>query len=219
VLRCCLVLALGLLLVGCPQPATPRPAVVVRYSQLALTGSVAALDSQAVGSQASARVDLDCLDADLAEVMDELGRLVGRNILVSPNVSESVTVSLENIPWLEAVEVLAKMTRCEVDERDNGLILLTQPAEIMIQGTEDLRTVLQLVAAHRGHDIVVPESLSGSVKVRNLVVTDSTLQELLDQAGGGYRVSYDESGDAVVSASIAPSDTSGLAAPETSLGD
>jgi len=215
VFRSCLIFALGLVLVGCPEPASSRPAVLVRYSELALTRSVAS-----VGSQAPARIDVDCEDADLAEAADEIGLLVGRNILVDPNVSESVTVTLQSIPWLEALEVIAKMTRCEVRHLDGGVILLTQPAEITIQGSEDLRTVLQLVAAKRGHNVTLPDSLSGSVEVRRLQLTDTTLQELLDKAGGGYLVTHDERGDAhVVPASIAPSETSGLGRRETSCGD
>lgn len=152
--------------------------------------------------------------------MDELGRIVARNVLVDPNVSESVTVSLKGIPWTEAVEVVAKMTRCEVEERGNGVILLTQPAEITIQGTEDLRTVLQLVAAYRGHNITIPESLSGFVDVRRLLITESALQELLDRAEGGYQVTFDENGDAhVVSSAAALVSPSGLETPNRSKGD
>jgi type II secretory pathway component GspD/PulD (secretin) len=73
------------------------------------------------------RIDVDVDDLDLADVMELIGRQVGRNVLVDPYVQESVTVSLRDIPWREAVDVLARMTRCDVEERAGGILVLTQP--------------------------------------------------------------------------------------------
>lgn len=73
------------------------------------------------------RITIDVDDVDLSEVMDLIGRQVGRNLLVDPNVQESVTVSLRDIPWREAVDVIARMCRCDVEERCGGVLVLTQP--------------------------------------------------------------------------------------------
>jgi type II secretory pathway component HofQ len=54
---------------------------------------------------------------ELAEVMELIGRQAGTNILVDPKVRERVTISLRDVPWREAVDLIARMTRCDVEER------------------------------------------------------------------------------------------------------
>jgi type II secretory pathway component GspD/PulD (secretin) len=110
------------------------------------------------------RIHIDVDNVDLADVMDLIGRQVGRNILVDPTVQESVTVSLRDIPWREAVDVIARMTRCEVEERPGGILVLTQPPKVTIQFTDaNVRTVLQLLAAYSGKNIIISPKVAGTV--------------------------------------------------------
>jgi len=102
------------------------------------------------------RIDIDVEDAGLADVMEQIGRLVDRNVLVDPSVQERVTVSLREIPWRDAVDVIARMTRCDVEERPGGILILTQPPRVTIQFSDaNVRTVLQLLAAYSGKTIVL----------------------------------------------------------------
>ena len=110
------------------------------------------------------RINVDVEGVDLADVMEQIGQKVGRNILVDPNVQETVTVSLREIPWREAVDVIAKMTRCEVEERPGDILLLTQPPKVTIQFTDaNVRTVLQLLAAYSGKNIIISPQVTGDV--------------------------------------------------------
>jgi hypothetical protein len=111
-------------------------------------------------------VDLDVTDVDLAEVMARLGAQVGRNVLVDPSVRESVSVSLRSIPWQEAVLVIARMARCEVEERPGGVLFLTQPARVTIQFTDaNVRTILQLLAAYSGKNLILGPDVAGTLSV------------------------------------------------------
>lgn len=113
---------------------------------------------------ASQRIHVDVENVDLQEVMERIGRQVGRNILVDPSVQETVTVSLRDIPWREAVDVIARMTRCEVEERAGGILVLTQPPKVTIQFTDaNVRTVLQLLAAYSGKNIIISPRVDGKV--------------------------------------------------------
>jgi type II secretory pathway component GspD/PulD (secretin) len=110
------------------------------------------------------RINVDVEGVDLADVMEQIGQKVGRNILVDPNVQETVTVSLREIPWREAVDVIAKMTRCEVEPRPGDILLLTQPPKVTIQFTDaNVRTVLQLLAAYSGKNIIISPLVTGDV--------------------------------------------------------
>lgn len=118
-------------------------------------------DAQRQGAQ---KINIDVENADLADVMEQIGRQVGKNILVEPNVHETVSVSLHDIPWREAVDVIARMSRCEVEERIGGIILLTQPPKVTIQFTDaNVRTVLQLLAAYSGKNIIIAPEVTGRV--------------------------------------------------------
>ena len=69
-------------------------------------------------AQDAQRINVDLDGVDLANVMDQIGRVSGQNILVDPAVDEVVRVALRDIPWREAVDVIARMTQCEFEERE-----------------------------------------------------------------------------------------------------
>ncbi len=126
-----------------------------------LVGNESAVDGQ--GPRSSIRINVDVERVPLNDVMEQIGRQVGRNILVDPNVQEVVTVALRDIPWTEAVDVIARMTRCEKEDR-HGVIVLTQPPKVSIQFTDaNVRTVLQLLAAYSGKNIIISQDVRGTI--------------------------------------------------------
>ena len=60
------------------------------------------------------RISIDGTGEPLERVMDQIGQQVGWNILVDPKVQETVTIKLVDIHWRQAVDIIAKMTRCDV---------------------------------------------------------------------------------------------------------
>lgn len=117
-----------------------------------------------VAPDPSVKIDIDVTNRDLARVMDDIGEQVGATILVDPTVQESVTVSLRRIPWREAVDVIARMTRTEVEERAGALVLSQPVCRMTIQFTRaPLPTVLQLMAAYSGLNIVISGDLRDQV--------------------------------------------------------
>jgi hypothetical protein len=114
--------------------------------------------------KAGKSVSVDVEDVSIADVMEQIGNAVGRNILVDPAVDETVTVYLRDIPWREAVEVIAKMTRCEIEERQGGILLLTQPPNVLIQTAEaPVEGVLRLLAAYAKKKILFEGAPKGRV--------------------------------------------------------
>ncbi|MGE4614258.1 MAG: hypothetical protein AAEJ46_07985, partial [Planctomycetota bacterium] len=84
----------------------------------------------------SGRVDLvtiDVRDKDLSEVLSQIGEQVGVNIVVDPQVSESVTLSLDAIGWHDALEIIARQTNCVMIEQSDRLIRFTQPPSLNIE--------------------------------------------------------------------------------------
>lgn len=123
-------LPIVLLCAGCaPEPRPSRPPSEPRPSPPASESPPPGQPPPAAAPAraTSRRIDVDFDGLDLADAMASLGRQVGATIVVDPNVRETIRVSLRDIPWREAVDVIARMCRCEVVEQEDGVLLITQP--------------------------------------------------------------------------------------------
>lgn len=148
-----------------------RGAVRAACLMLPLVGCSAPPPTPAPPQQATSpvvgRIDVRADGEDLATVMDRIGRQVDRNVVVDPTVQEVVTVDLVAVPWREAVDVIARLCRCEVEERPDGILVLTQPQWVTIQGEANARTVLQLLAAYEGRNVVIPDEVKGPALLKD----------------------------------------------------
>ncbi len=111
----------------------------------------------------NAPVDMTVKDADLRDVCDELGRRVGANIIVDPDVKAKVKISLKQVGWHDALLALAHLTRCDLEQR-NGIFLLSQAPNITLQMTDAPAVPwFQLIAAYSGKNIVVAPDVAGTI--------------------------------------------------------
>lgn len=108
--------------------------------------------------------NLDVEDAALDVVLETISGYAGRRILVSPEVDETITVTLTQVSWQDALELVSQLAGCRVEERPGGALLLTQPPEVTIQFTDaNVRTVIQMLASYSKRNIVISPSVRGSV--------------------------------------------------------
>jgi hypothetical protein len=113
-----------------------------------------------------APVNLDAVDLDLSLLVDRLATEVAQDVRVDPRVQEQLSISLRDVGWRNAVDVIAHLTRCDVRELEGGALLLTQPPRVAIQLRKaDLRTVLELLAERAGRDLVLAPEVQGEVTV------------------------------------------------------
>ncbi len=108
------------------------------------------------------RIDISVEDADLREVLAAISSKVIHTILLEEGVHETVTISLHDIAWRDAVDVLAKMTKCTIEERGTTLVLY-QPPLVTIQDGDwsTARTVLQLLGAYSGKRVFFENDANG----------------------------------------------------------
>jgi hypothetical protein len=100
---------------------------------------------------------LDFESTDLRAVARLFSERTGHPVFVAPEVNEKVTLTLARAPWRRALEVVARLTKCELVELPRGTVFFAQPPRVTIQFTDaSLRTVLQLLAAYCGRNIVLP---------------------------------------------------------------
>jgi type II secretory pathway component HofQ len=105
------------------QPASPQPR-----------------DQQPPGQRD--KISLDVKDAPLPEVIDFIRRETGKNILLGKNPEGkdlrtlwpplAVTVQFEEVPWEQALKLVADSVRCLV-ERQGEVWTVYQPPEVTIE--------------------------------------------------------------------------------------
>ena len=81
------------------------------------------------GKQADAgpRVDLPKVEVALRDLVKAIGMQVGQAIHVDPVIGETrLTVDLQDVPWRQAVEAVARAASCEVREKGQVLVLTRQ---------------------------------------------------------------------------------------------
>jgi len=155
----------------------------------------------------SGRVDLvtiDVRDKDLSEVLSQIGEQVGVNIVVDPQVSESVTLSLDAIGWHDALEIIARQTNCVMIEQSDRLIRFTQPPSLNIEFQDaELAVVLDLLAKQSGANIVIAEDVEGKV---SLTLRDVPWREALETIvkTAGYVVVSERSGISEILRIVSP---------------
>jgi type II secretory pathway component GspD/PulD (secretin) len=125
---------------------------------------------------------LDVKDQPLTSVVDYIKTLTGKNVLLGKNPEGknlkdvwpplTVTVQFEEVPWEQALRLVAESAGCLV-EREGEVWTIYQPPVVTIEMERaDLRDVVQAIAAVSGANVLVgsdvPDDLPVSVRLRNI---------------------------------------------------
>ncbi|MFT4543231.1 MAG: type IV pilus assembly protein PilQ [Planctomycetota bacterium] len=76
------------------------------------------------------RVNFDFPDADIVEIITTIGKVANANIMISPEVSGNLTVRLNDVPWRDALEEVAKTRGYTVVEERRGILRIVDPASL-----------------------------------------------------------------------------------------
>lgn len=112
------------------------------------------------------RLDVTAANADLAELLDEVGRRAGHNVLVTPGVNTAVSLELRGAPWQVVVALAAGAAGCEVEERPGGILLVARPARFVVRARgAPAGLLLTLLAAAAGKNVVAGPHVDERVSV------------------------------------------------------
>jgi type IV pilus assembly protein PilQ len=131
-----------------------------------------------------ARVNLRIADQSLEDVVAHLRERSGANIVVidpSPEESiskEKISIELTDVPWRDALEIVAEKALCVVEERTAGVLAVTRPKKVnfMFQD-QDIRSVIDAIGKVSGANIVVGPEVAGNISVR---LTDVPWRDALE---------------------------------------
>ena len=136
---------------------------------LPLIGGAAAAQVPSV----DARVTLNIADKPLEEIVKSLRDRSASNIVIIDPVgkdkisTQKVSIEVFDVSWRDALELVAEKLGCVVEDRPGGVLAVTRPPEVTIEfQDQDVRKVIETIAAVSGASITLGKEVSGNVTVR-----------------------------------------------------
>ena len=117
-----------------------------------------------------ALVSLRAVDQPLTDVVQFLRDRSGANIVVIPNPDDPiprVSIELTEVPWRDALNLIAAKARFTVDERDAGILEVRNPKRVDFQFKDQpVRDVIDSIALASGASMVMSPAVTGTITVR-----------------------------------------------------
>ena len=79
------------------------------------------------------RVTYETQGTDITQVIDLIAKLGGANIVVAPEVSGTLSLRLNNVPWRDALDVAVKTLGYVVVEENRGILRVVDPVSLQAQ--------------------------------------------------------------------------------------
>jgi type IV pilus assembly protein PilQ len=79
------------------------------------------------------RVTFDFPDGDVRKVIDTIAKASGANIVIGPDVTGSISVRFEDVPWRDALDVVARTLGYTVVEENRGVLRVVDPLTLQDQ--------------------------------------------------------------------------------------
>ena len=112
-----------------PWTSTPR-AMAEQAPPVSGTESVSAREVESQERRFTGEpISLELKDADIKDVLRSFAKITGLNIVIDPDVSGSVTVNLENVPWDQCLDIILKINRLDY-EVDNNVLRVARAARL-----------------------------------------------------------------------------------------
>ncbi|HIG10649.1 MAG: hypothetical protein ABGY71_14950 [bacterium] len=169
-----------------------------------LIAALVCATSNAQVASRDARVTMNVAERTLESVIDFLREKSGANIEIIDTDEETISTSvirsmqLRDVHWQIALEIAAEKVGCIVEDRTNGVILVTKPWPVTFDySNADIRIIIDTIAKISGANIIIDELVSGSLTVhfngvpwRDAldVVAKTRGYTVLEERGGVLRV-------------------------------
>ena len=130
----------------------------------------------------------------LADVLDHISDVVGVNILLAPGVEETVSLKLTEVPWRDALGIVAEKSGCIVIEKSPRIFRVEKPPRVTFTFLEeDIKTVINAIAQSANADVIIAPEVQGNVNmhVDNIPWKDA-LQNVIKTMG--YRMVEEDRG-------------------------
>ncbi|MHC4470557.1 MAG: secretin N-terminal domain-containing protein [Planctomycetota bacterium] len=131
-------------------------------------------------------ITLDVKERPLKDVVDYIRDKTNVNLIVSQEAeAELVSITIKDLHWLQALELVADKAECILVYEARNLIKIEKPPQVSFDFQDaDIRKVISVIAAYSGANIVVGQEVQGTVTVRlNRVPWRSALETVVKTLG------------------------------------
>jgi type IV pilus assembly protein PilQ len=157
----CAVLGAAALLAQDPPPAA-QPQGQPQAQPQSKEGEI-----QGEAGDRSSRLSLKLKDRDLRDVVASVRRKASVNIIMDPGIEEAVTIDLQDVPWRQALDLVAEQAGCVVTELQGGVLKVEKPPRITFAfENADIQKVVDTIAKIAGANIVVAPEVKGNITLR-----------------------------------------------------
>jgi type IV pilus assembly protein PilQ len=128
--------------------------------------------AQVQAPSAEARVTMSVADRTVEDVVTDLRNRSGANIVIidstdKPLASEKVSIDLVDVPWRDALDLVAEKVGAIVETRTAGVLAVTHPQRVTFEfPNADIRQVIDTIAKYGSANVVMAPEITGTVSVR-----------------------------------------------------
>lgn len=134
--------------------------------------------SQVAGTDA--RVSLRVEDRALSEIVQYLRDQSGANIVVVDGADTQIDLDITDVPWQDALDIVAEVAGCVVENRTAGVLAITRPPRVDFEFRDsDIREVIETISKLSGANVVVAPEIAGTLSLR---LTNVPWRDALDVA-------------------------------------
>jgi type IV pilus assembly protein PilQ len=190
-----------------PEPAAVPPPAEAAPAESPWTSSPAAMVEQAPPATSIAGtttevqteerrftgepISMELKDSDIKDVLRSFAKITGLNIVVDPDVSGSVTVNLENVPWDQCLDIVLRINRLDYVVENNVLRVakierLTQEKQALAalreqdEASKPMRTVTKALSYAKAKEVKDVLTSQGFIlSARGTVVVDDRTNQLI----------------------------------------
>lgn len=149
---------LGLTALYCGVFAGALPAQISQQGQ--------EVQSKAPGSKQTL-LTLKLKDRLFRDVVQQIKRKVGVNIVMDEGIDETVTIDIEDVEWRVALDMVAEKANCVVVQVGKGLLKIEKPPRVFFAfNNAPIQEVIDTIAKISGANIVVSPDVQGAITLR-----------------------------------------------------
>lgn len=135
---------------------------------------------EAAAGDRSSRLSLKLKERDLREVVASIARRASVNIIIDPAIEKNVTIDLQDVPWRQALSLVAEQVGCIVTDLQGGVFRVEEPPKVsFVFPNTDIQMVIDTIAKVSGANIIVAPEVKGNITLR---LRDVPWRDALDAA-------------------------------------
>ena len=174
-------------LASAPSPAPAGMAASKRQAAASASASVelpVSAPTQTGARASGQKISVDFQDADIRAVLRLLSEQSGKNIVVSPDVKGSLTISMKNVPWEQVLDTILTINSLVKKEQDNVITVMTfdkvKKDETDRRTSEDARVKAEEIMRESWKRIRAEQGKSRQIIIEAKIVevTDSFTRDL-----------------------------------------